>query len=177
MMKLFLKSFLNIFLWILLLANLYMAFDMMFIVQGGANVINGVDYTNRYFGISSFISILQGDNPFGNLGVEYVSKYLREVNSTAQWLWNQPTPNFEEVTNIGEFASEVFDLLVNVVSKIGSVFVYAWLFMVNLVYILLNLLTLVYGIFGFFSGHYSKELPHTYDNLVMVITPLITSMV
>lgn len=178
MTRLFLKTFLNIFMWIILLANLYMAFDMMFIAQGLFNAVNGVDYTDRYVGVSSIIQILEGGDLWtGSLVLDEVSTYLRDMNTLARNLWGQPFPSFNEVNNFLDWLQQFTDVLVAIATKIASLVVYGWVMVINVIYVILNVLSLFYTIIGFFSGHFSKKLPHTYDNLVMVITPLITSMV
>ena len=91
--RLFFKTFLTTFLWIILLANLLIAFDLVSVVGAGWGVFNGnIDWSDKYFGVSTLIHIFENLDQtrlgkfattigkFYNSYQSFLGKYFSSIN-------------------------------------------------------------------------------------------------
>ena len=145
MTRLFLKIVYTFFLWIILLANLFMAFDMIEIVNSFGNTYATWDWSERYFGVSNLIIALRNikDTPLGTFSTQ-VGDFSNRLYRTANNLFYNDWPDFSaEVKDVGDFFAVVGTYIFNIMKIIVSGFTWIVAIIVQLLYLVL----IVFNIF------------------------------
>lgn len=176
------------FLWIILLANLLIAFNMTNIIGPYSSlfsVTTGLDLSNRYFGVSDLIYGLRNidKNPIGSF-VSSVGNYQNAIYSNASKLMENYRDLLSDTTSLfgnGNFLDVLKGIataLFALVNMVGSFFTYTWGFIVMIFYYILLVFSLTYTILFWVTGIYSTELPSTITMATgnLCITPLLTAI-
>lgn len=157
-----------IFLWIILLANLYITFNYGW----NLGTINNQDLVggDYYFGVSSFLDLVMGDrfNAMNQSTENIFNFYVRLKSLASDLLLNGTWPTFSQINNAWDVIRDIFSAVFNVVKMLGSIWVYAFSLMVFFVYFTFQLMNIVYLVFLLLSGAYAKPLPNTYGSMSLI---------
>lgn len=165
MAKLFLKVFYVQFLWILLLANLCMAFNMMEIIQGAYVDFHPSDWdwSTRYLGVSSMIDFFKNIDNLSDLGsfLHGLGNFYRDVFSYSNKLFTNITwPTFTQINNPVDWFVAVGGVFAGIGQMFASFFVWWFGLIVQVFYIICMLFQIVFLVILMMSGMYSNELPY-----------------
>lgn len=160
MFKLFFKSFLEIFLWIILLVNLL--YFTNYIANNSIGGVANVDYSTKYFGVSSLIdsfkllthnqlkwldSVEAFKNKLMNIGSQLLVNnfYTIEIN---------PSGN-----DVLDFFTRVGNFLAGIFSSLTSIFIYVFAGGLSALLFTFTFLNFAALILKFFNGSIYKDIP------------------
>ena len=186
--RLFLKTFYTFFLWILLLANLFIFFDMTSLILNPLAPYTAPDLSNSYFGVSTFINAFKtiDTTPFGKfvLGLGGMQKELYRI-ATEMF----STSTIDDIITSFSTSSNVIDVLKSILKVItgiarASISSALWVFAIGytIFYYLTLVLNFAYYVIGLVGGQYITPVPDTglLDDMIVAgnisncITPLLS---
>lgn len=182
--KLFFRVFLNMFLWLILLINLYCVFSITPAVAGNPSFMS----PNYYFGVSSLIEVFKTTlgNAQDNTMVTNVNKIIAKLNEWSNNCLNGAESSFKRAL-LGVANSEarpsqrIFDgvfsvaiLLWAFIQLIGSLVISSTTVLFYIISALVIGLRIFYILIYGLSGAYFKPVPHTYD--FTIVNNVLTSL-
>lgn len=173
MAKVFFRTFLDIFLWIILIVNLIYFTNYVGNMSYFAAVWNPVDYSDKYFGISSFIDAFKS--------LEYDFQFVNDVSNFKDGVFKAANDllyndSWDAIMGDGantgneflDFFQDVGNGIAAVFMSISSIFV----FIFGIGCFMFYLTTMIFGLAGimlkFANGSFYKELPRTYDAIMLM---------
>lgn len=189
MARLFFKVFYMTFLWMLLLANLVIFFDLSNIFNAYTDVVN-LDLSNRYFGVSDLINALKDINnlpagsvvssvgSFQKMVFEFGLSQVGDIKSS----FIQMQSSFVSGSNVLDWLKGIFYAISNMYLLAFTAITYIFGALVLVFYYLLLFISLVFTILKMIGGTYSSQVPNTHlldgalFNIGNLITPLLTAV-
>lgn len=165
MIKLFFKTLYTIFLWIILLANLFIFFHMTDLVINPSMIATGRNLDNAYFGVSTLI------NAFKNIDQLPISGFAMDVGKTQRDLYSMATDIFTSVdweftadlfsnaSDIIEWFKALWSALVNIFNYVRAIGIFIGGAFTMVFYFVLMIFSIVYTLMGLFNGYYANEVP------------------
>lgn len=176
MLKLFLKSFWAMFLWIILFINVIFVFNLVGQIPFTAS--NGIDYSNKYFGISTlidFIKALDLERDFAFIGSlrGFITNLQNNINEYLGLDWNQLAS--AQVTDWDSFWSAVGQFFTLFGKSVAFVFVMMFCATCWVVYFAFYFLAFVYLFIKLISGQYFSVVPSVPSNnaILMLMSSIV----
>ena len=160
------------FLWLIVFINIMFAFNLVSMMPFGMS--NGIDYSNKYFGVSTLIQFIQDldverDFPFVYTIRSWISDIQRNINDFMQLDWSSTWSI--EVNSWESFWTAFGSFFANLFKSIGMGFTMIFMIACWFVYFAFYLIAFLNILLKLLSGTYFSVVPTT------PLTPLITDTI